>query len=56
MKTAVDFDHYGLKLVMVFKGTTRAYTYLSFQLQMNNKEREVSKIYHSSQERIKGSS
>ena len=25
LKTGVDFDHYGLKLGMVFKGTTGAY-------------------------------
>ena len=46
LKTGIDFDHYGLKLGMVFKGTTGAI--LSFQLQMNSREREVSKIYHSS--------
>ena len=25
LKTGVDFDHYGLKSGVVFKGTTRAY-------------------------------
>ena len=25
LKTGIDFDHYGLKLGMVFKGTTGAY-------------------------------
>ena len=25
LKTGIDFDHYGLKSGMVFKGTTRAY-------------------------------
>ena len=25
LKTGIDFDHYGLKLGMVFKGTTEAY-------------------------------
>ena len=25
VKTGIDFDHYGLKSGMVFKGTTRAY-------------------------------
>ena len=44
----IDFDHYGLKSGMVFKETTGAYKYLSFQLQMNSRERVVSKIYHSS--------
>ena len=49
LKTGRDFDNYGLKSGVVFKGITRAYKrYLSFQLQMNRREREVSKIYHSS--------
>ena len=48
LKTGIDFDHYGLKSGMVFKGTIGAYKRLSFQLQMNSREREVSKIYHSS--------
>ena len=50
LKTGIDFDHYGLKSGMVYKGTMgqSVYTYLSFQLQMNGREREVSKIYHSS--------
>ena len=38
LKTGIDFDYYGLKSGMVFKGTTKAY--LSFQLQMNKRERE----------------
>ena len=25
LKTGIDFDHYGLKSGMVFKGTTKAY-------------------------------
>ena len=41
LKTSTDFDHYGLKLGIVFKGTTRCIKfihlnmYLSFQLQKN---------------------
>ena len=30
LKTGIDFDHYGLKSVMVFKGTTRAYERIFF--------------------------
>ena len=53
LKTGIDFDHYGLKSGMVYKGTKGAYKriyhyHLSFQLKMNSREREVSKIYHSS--------
>ena len=48
LKTGIDFDHYGLKSSMVFKGTIGAYKRMSFRLQMNSREREVSKIYHSS--------
>ena len=49
LKTGIDFVHYGLKSGMVFKGTTGAYKpYLSFQLKMNSREREVSIIDHSS--------
>ena len=44
-----DFDHSGLKSGMIFKETMTSFRhYLSFQLQMNNREREVTKIYHSS--------
>ena len=42
LKTSIDFDHYGLKSGMVFKGNTRAYK------PMNSKEREATKIYYSS--------
>ena len=49
LKTDIDFDHYGLKSGMVFKGTTRAYKrILSFQFQMNKRDREITKINHKS--------
>ena len=41
LKMGIDFDHYDLKSGMVFKGTTGAYKCMSFQLQMNSREREV---------------
>ena len=46
LKTGIGFVHYGLKSGMIFQGTTGAY--LSFQLKKKSREREVSKIYHSS--------
>ena len=50
LKTDIDFDHYGLKSGVVFKGIMRASleTYWSLKFQMNSIEREASKIYHSS--------
>ena len=37
----VDFVHFSLESGMVFEGITgESWTYLSFQLQMNKKERE----------------
>ena len=32
LKTGIDFDHYGLKSGMVFKGTTGAYKRMVFEL------------------------
>ena len=43
LKTGIDF-----KLGMVSREPRERITYLSFQLQLNSREREVSKIYHSS--------
>ena len=42
LKTCIDFLHFSLESGMVFEGTTGVYerTYLSFQFQMNKKERE----------------
>ena len=40
LKRGIDFDHYGLKSGMVFKGTTGAYKRIClFQLQMNRKRK-----------------
>ena len=39
LKMDIDFDHYGLKSSTVFKGTTRAYKRMCFQLQMNKREK-----------------
>ena len=42
LKTGIYFAHFGLESVWFFGGTTRVYErYLSFQFQMNNKEREI---------------
>ena len=48
LKMDIDYDHFGLNSGMVFKGSTKSpvQRYLSFPLQMNNREREVTKIYH----------
>ena len=49
LKTGIDFDHYGIKSGMVFKGTTGAYKRIClFNSKWIVAEREVSKIYHSS--------
>ena len=50
LKTGIDFDHYGLKYWAWFsrEPVGSVLTYLSIQLQMDCREREVSKIYHSS--------
>ena len=42
LKTGIYFAHFGLESVWFFGRTTRVYErYLSFQFQMNNKEREI---------------
>ena len=48
LKTGIDFDHYGLKSGMVFKETTRAFKRicLSFQLQINKREKEKTRKNH----------
>ena len=42
LETGIDFLHLSLESGMAFEGTTGVYerTYLSFQFQMNKKERE----------------
>ena len=42
LKTGIHFAHFGLESGMVFERTTGVYrTYLSFQLEMSKKEREI---------------
>ena len=43
LKMGIDFAHFGLESGMVFGGTTGVYEriILSFQFQMNKKEREI---------------
>ena len=51
LKMGITFYHCGLKSGMAFKGTTGVYKQRicqSCQLQMNSREKELSKIYHSS--------
>ena len=40
LKMGIDFAHFGLESGMVFEKTTGV-MYLSFQFQMNKKEREI---------------
>jgi len=52
-KTGIDFEHFGLKLGMVIRGTfMKAYkTYFSSQQAgrvTGEREKEIDKIYHSS--------
>ena len=44
LKTGIHFAHFGLGSDMLFEGTTGVYEYLSFQLQMNKKEREICEL------------
>ena len=46
LKMGIDFAHFGLESGMVFGGTTGMYEriILSFQFQMNKKEREICKF------------
>ena len=43
LKTGINFAHFGLESGMVFEGTIRECigTYLSFQFQINEKERNM---------------
>ena len=36
LKTGIDFDHYGLKSGMVFKGTTEAYKRICLLISKSN--------------------
>ena len=48
-KTGIDFEYYGLKLGIVFKGTTsreHINIFVFSTLNWNNDKREVTKIYH----------
>ena len=44
LKTGIHFAHFGLGSGMLFEGTTGVYEYLSFQLQMSKKEREICEL------------
>ena len=42
LKSGIHFAHFGVESGMVFGGTRGSvWTYLSFQFQMSNKEREI---------------